>query len=100
SLTRAPVEFAAIRHGIPGAPRPARQRLRNRHNSIQRREATSLLEQKSTILVLAPHTDDGELGCGGSIARFIREGHEVHYVAFCKIGRASCRERQYVEMGA
>jgi len=42
-----------------------------------------LLEQKSTILVLAPHTDDGELGCGGSIARFIREGHEVHYVAFC-----------------
>lgn len=42
-----------------------------------------MLEQKSTILVLAPHTDDGELGCGGSIARFIREGHEVHYVAFC-----------------
>jgi LmbE family N-acetylglucosaminyl deacetylase len=35
-----------------------------------------------TILVLAPHTDDGELGCGGSIARFLEEGKEVYYVAF------------------
>ena len=34
------------------------------------------------ILVLAPHTDDGEFGCGGSIARFIEEGKEVFYVAF------------------
>ncbi len=38
------------------------------------------------ILVLAPHTDDGELGCGGSIASFCRQNKEVHYVAFslCK----------------
>jgi len=35
------------------------------------------------ILVLAPHTDDGELGCGGSIARFCAEGREVYYAAFC-----------------
>lgn len=34
------------------------------------------------ILVLAPHTDDGELGCGGTIARMVQEGHSVHYVAF------------------
>lgn len=42
--------------------------------------------QPSRILVLAPHTDDGELGCGGSIARFCREKRDVHYVAFstCK----------------
>jgi LmbE family N-acetylglucosaminyl deacetylase len=33
------------------------------------------------ILVISPHTDDGELGCGGSIARFIEEGHDVTYVA-------------------
>ncbi len=37
---------------------------------------------KERILVLAPHTDDGEFGCGGSIARFIEEGKEVYYVAF------------------
>jgi len=34
------------------------------------------------VLVLAPHTDDGEFGCGGTIARFVSEGHHVHYVAF------------------
>jgi LmbE family N-acetylglucosaminyl deacetylase len=34
-----------------------------------------------TILVISPHTDDGELGCGGTIARFIEEGNSVHYVA-------------------
>lgn len=34
------------------------------------------------ILILAPHTDDGELGCGGSIAKFCTEKKEVHYAAF------------------
>lgn len=34
------------------------------------------------ILILAPHTDDGEFGCGGSISKFIEMGKEVHYVAF------------------
>ncbi len=35
-----------------------------------------------TILILAPHTDDGELGCGGTIAKAIEEGAKVYYVAF------------------
>lgn len=34
------------------------------------------------ILVFAPHTDDGELGCGGSIAKFIEDGNRVMCVAF------------------
>lgn len=34
------------------------------------------------ILVLAPHTDDGECGCGGSIAKFVEEGKDVYYAAF------------------
>lgn len=34
------------------------------------------------VLVLAPHTDDGEIGCGGTICRFVREGKQVYYVAF------------------
>ncbi len=33
-------------------------------------------------LVLAPHTDDGEFGCGGTISRLVRQGCAVHYVAF------------------
>jgi N-acetylglucosamine malate deacetylase 1 len=34
------------------------------------------------ILVIAPHTDDGELGCGGTIAKFCAAKKEVHYAAF------------------
>ena len=39
-------------------------------------------EKINTVLVLAPHTDDGEFGCGGTISKLISEGKEVHYVAF------------------
>jgi LmbE family N-acetylglucosaminyl deacetylase len=34
------------------------------------------------VLVLAPHTDDGEFGCGGTMARLAEVGSEVRYVAF------------------
>ena len=34
------------------------------------------------ILILAPHTDDGELGCGASIAKYIAAGKNITYVAF------------------
>lgn len=34
------------------------------------------------ILALSPHTDDVELGAGGSVARWCAEGREVHYLAF------------------
>jgi LmbE family N-acetylglucosaminyl deacetylase len=34
------------------------------------------------ILILAPHTDDAEFGCGGTIAKFIEEGKDVHVAAF------------------
>lgn len=39
-------------------------------------------KQYNTILVLAPHTDDGEFGCGASIAKFLQQGSRVIYVAF------------------
>lgn len=35
-----------------------------------------------SVLVLAPHTDDGEFGCGGTIARLVEAEVEVRYVAF------------------
>lgn len=34
------------------------------------------------VLVLAPHTDDGELGAGGTISRLIESGSNVTYLAF------------------
>lgn len=36
------------------------------------------------VLILAPHTDDGELGCGATVSKLIREGAEVWYAAFSK----------------
>lgn len=34
------------------------------------------------ILLLSPHTDDGELGCGATVSKLIREGKQVYYAAF------------------
>ena len=34
------------------------------------------------VLVLAPHTDDGEFGCGATLARLVDGGTDVRYVAF------------------
>lgn len=41
-----------------------------------------ILEKIKKALVLAPHTDDGEFGCGGTITKLIENGVEVHYIAF------------------
>ena len=35
-----------------------------------------------TALVLAPHTDDGEFGCGATIAKLIEDKVRIIYVAF------------------
>jgi LmbE family N-acetylglucosaminyl deacetylase len=39
-------------------------------------------------LVLAPHTDDGEFGCGGTIARLVEAAAEVRYIAFSSASRS------------
>jgi LmbE family N-acetylglucosaminyl deacetylase len=40
------------------------------------------IERFDNVLVLAPHTDDGEFGCGGTMARLIESGVKVTYAAF------------------
>ncbi len=42
----------------------------------------SQIDAGERVLVLAPHTDDGELGCGGTISRYIERGCDVYYAAF------------------
>ena len=34
------------------------------------------------VLVLAPHTDDAEFGCGGTIAKMVESGSKVFIAAF------------------
>ena len=44
--------------------------------------SSRMIEACQRALVLAPHTDDGEFGCGGTTARLVEAGCEVRYVAF------------------
>ncbi len=41
-----------------------------------------MIEGWRRVLVLAPHTDDGEFGCGGSLARLADASVDIRYVAF------------------
>ena len=41
-----------------------------------------MLTKFKNVYVLAPHTDDGELGAGGTIAKLIESGANVFYFAF------------------
>ncbi|MEY8216685.1 MAG: PIG-L deacetylase family protein [Colwellia sp.] len=41
-----------------------------------------MIQNFKDVLVLAPHTDDGELGAGATINRLIEAGAKVTYVAF------------------
>ncbi|TMP36648.1 PIG-L deacetylase family protein [Pseudoalteromonas rubra] len=41
-----------------------------------------MIENFKNVLVLAPHTDDGELGAGATIAKLVEVGAKVTYVAF------------------
>lgn len=47
----------------------------------------SLFANHKTALILAPHTDDGEFGCGGTITKMLKSGITVYYAAF-----SSCEE--------
>ncbi|MDD1699695.1 MAG: PIG-L family deacetylase [Methanoregula sp.] len=34
------------------------------------------------ILILSPHTDDAELGCGGTIIKLLESGNEIFWIVF------------------
>ena len=34
------------------------------------------------VLILSPHTDDAELGCGGTIIKFVERGDEIKWMVF------------------
>ena len=47
-----------------------------------------MIDAFSTVLVLAPHTDDGEFGCGATMARLVAAGCDVHQIAFSIASRS------------
>ena len=47
-----------------------------------------MIDGLSRVLVLAPHTDDGEFGCGGAMARLVEAGAEVRQIAFSIASRS------------
>jgi LmbE family N-acetylglucosaminyl deacetylase len=36
----------------------------------------------AVVLILSPHTDDAELGCGATISKLLAQGNEVHCAVF------------------
>ncbi len=54
----------------------------------------------SKVLILSPHVDDGELGCGATIAKLIDQGDEVVYVALSEVGneklRTECHDATHI----
>ena len=53
-------------------------------------------KDNNKIVIFAPHTDDGEIGCGGTIAKYIEEGKQIYYVAF-SIARTSAVQNGFPE---
>lgn len=51
-----------------------------------------MFTNKKNILVLAPHTDDGELGAGGTIAKFIENNANVYYAAISTAEQSLSKE--------
>jgi len=45
------------------------------------------------VLILVPHTDDGEFGCGGSIGKWIDEDRDVYYIAFSSAEKSVLKGR-------
>ena len=55
-----------------------------------------ILNSYNNILVLAPHTDDGELGLGGTISKLIELGKKVTRSEERRVGKECphmCRSR-------
>lgn len=51
-------------------------------DSVMKETKPVYTEHGDRILVLSPHADDGEIGCGGTINKKLRQGHKVRWITF------------------
>ena len=55
-----------------------------------------MLSKYKNVYVLAPHTDDGELGAGGTIAKLVEFGANIYYLfVFCM--QKNARENRLIK---
>jgi len=54
--------------------------LLNHNMTVDKESIMDTLEAPERALVITPHADDAEGGCGGTVARWIKEGTQVFYV--------------------
>ena len=40
------------------------------------------MAKNKNILIISPHTDDAELGCGATLYKLNKKGYKLHYIAF------------------
>ncbi len=80
---RHPRALALLQRLLRGSDDVAPARLRRARGAAGgARGGACVIESWKRALVLAPHTDDGEFGCGGTMARLVEAGCDVRYVAF------------------
>ena len=64
----------------------ARENKQNISNLLRNTVSSEInKDERKKALVLSPHTDDAELGCGGTIAKLIEEGWAVHVIYFSAV---------------
>src|SRR5581483_6380515 len=80
SLDRDPRALRLLQRALRGPDVLGTPRARRRRASSGGGQA--VIDGVERALVLAPHTDDGEFGCGATMARLVEQGADVRYVAF------------------
>ena len=57
-------------------------------------------KKKLSVLAVAPHPDDLEIGCAGTLLKLAKAGHNVHLAIMTKGGAGGVADRRWAEQTA